>query len=177
MMERYALIEDGVVTNVTRLNPEDIPDSFSSWVPCGNAGPGWTYVGGVFSPPEPVVAVPTKEQVNAERDRRVFLPFTFSGHLFDNDPKSKLRIAGAATLAGFAAGAGAQPGDLYWHGGTEPFAWITADNQVVTMDAQTVFAFGQTAATHETRVVFTAKHLKDNPEGIPPDFKEDKYWP
>ena len=114
--------------------------------------------------------------INAERDRRLHLDFTFQGVAFQRDPVSIARITGAATLAGFAIGNGAQPGDLLWHGGDQPFVWIASDNSLVPMDAQTAFAFGAECAAVETRVVFAARALRDA-EPIPVDFADDQYWP
>ena len=99
--------------------------------------------------------------VNAERDRRVRTPFVFGEHVFDYDTESQKRITGAATLAGFAMGAGKQPGDLLWHGGETPFMWITADNSLVQLDAPTTFTLGQAAAAWESAHIFAARALKD----------------
>jgi len=99
--------------------------------------------------------------VNAERDRRLEMDFTFNGKKFQRDQKSLSRISGAASLAGFAIAQGAQPGDLRWHGGEDDFVWIASDNSLMPMDAQTVFAFGQVAANVETRIIFAAKQLRE----------------
>jgi hypothetical protein len=115
------------------------------------------------------------EAINAERDRRVRLPFTFMGRRFDADERSIQRISGAATLAGFAIGAGVQPGNRRWHGGSTDFAWISADNEIVPMDAHTVFAFGQAAATNESAHVFAARVLKDS--GVTEGIQNDEHWP
>jgi hypothetical protein len=115
-------------------------------------------------------------QINAERDRRLSAPFAFAGKMFDRDATSVARINGASTLAGFAMGAGAQPGNLRWHGGEADFAWISADNTLVPMDAPTVFAFGREAASVESRLIFAAKQLREiNPP--PADFADDSWWP
>lgn len=115
------------------------------------------------------------EAVNAERDRRLRAGFVFQGTLFGFDDVSKSRITGAATLAGFAMGAGAQPGDFFWANADEGFGWIAHDNSVVPMDAQTCFAFGQAAAAHESAHVFAAFALKAI--GVPADFADDRHWP
>lgn len=164
--KRYAVIEDGVVANVVMaFVPRD------GWQQSDTAQIGDTWDGAEFA------AHPTDADVNAERDRRLTQPFTFNGTQFGFGPESKTRISGAATLAGFALGAGAQPGDLLWHGGDTPFSWIADDNTLVTMDAPTAFAFGQAAANHESRIIFAARMLKDAPGGIPEDFADDQYWP
>ena len=123
-----------------------------------------------------VIPQPTTQDVNAERDRRVQSGFAFGGKLFDFSDEAKARISGAATLAGFALGAGSPDGYLRWHQGTDDFAWIAADNSLMTMDAKTCFAFGQTAATHDSKHVFAARELK-NMEPIPADYTDDKWWP
>ncbi|UOA25891.1 DUF4376 domain-containing protein [Pseudosulfitobacter sp. DSM 107133] len=115
-------------------------------------------------------------KITQERNRRITAGFEFQGNTFDFDEVSKSRITGAATLAGFAIGAGALVDDLYWHGGEDPFAWIAQDNTLVTMDAQTCFAFGQAAAEHESLHIFAARALKDAAEPVL-DFAEDIHWP
>lgn len=58
---RYAIVENGVVSNVVLA---DAPMG-SNWVKTDVAGPGWLYNGSVFTPPVPVV--PTKEEQEALR--------------------------------------------------------------------------------------------------------------
>lgn len=125
---------------------------------------------------EPVAPWPSRADVNYERDLRMRGVFSFNGTVFNCDADSLQRITGAGTLAGFAIAAGAQAGDLFWHGGESPFAWIAADNSIVTMDAQTAFAFGQAAARNETLHIFAAKAIKDM-DPIPTDYTADFYWP
>ena len=120
--------------------------------------------------------IPSEERIKVERNRRLALNFEFQGVMFQRDKESVSRIAGAGTLALGAIVAGAQVDDLHWHGRDTPFAWIAADNSLVTMDAQTCFAFGQTAAARETEIVFAAKTLREM-DPIPVDFYADTYWP
>jgi len=115
-------------------------------------------------------------EVRAERDRRLSLDFEFQGKMFQRDRESIARISGAGTLALGAMVGGAQPGDLFWHGRDTPFAWIASDDSLVTMDAQTCFAFGQAAAARETEIIFAAKTLREM-DPIPSDYADDKYWP
>lgn len=116
-----------------------------------------------------------RRKVKQERDRRLVLPLAFAGQIFDMDAQSFKRIDGAATLAGFAIGAGKQPGDLRWHDGDTDFAWITATNDIFPMDAHTTFALGKAAAKNESALIFKAAALKGmNP--IPSDFADNKYW-
>lgn len=114
--------------------------------------------------------------VAAERDRRLVLDFVFMDVPFQRDPTSVQRITGAAALAGFAIGGGAQPGDLRWHGGESDFAWIASDNTLVAMDAHTTFAFGAACAAVESRIIFAAKALREM-DPIPDDVTDDRWWP
>lgn len=50
-MERYAQVQNGIVDQV--IESETDPDGINGeWVACGNAGPGWSYNGSTFLPPE-----------------------------------------------------------------------------------------------------------------------------
>lgn len=133
-------------------------------------------------PNAPIVLTPEQElenlllNITAERNFRMRNKVWFDGNLYDSDEGSLQRITGAATLAGFAIANGAQSGDLLWHGGTQPFVWITAENTLTPMDAQTMFAFGQRAAEHESLHIFAARALKDM-DPVPTDYQNDAYWP
>lgn len=126
--------------------------------------------------PAPEATLPTVEDVNLERDRRLSGTIAYMGAVFDCDATSLQRITGAATLAGFAIVRGAAAGDLYWHGGSEPFIWISNENVPVEMDAFATFKFGQAATENETAHIMAARVLKDMEE-IPRDFQDDKWWP
>jgi len=67
MTNRYAIIENSIVSNVVIADAEIA--SANGWVECPDAGPFWTYANGVFTEPvviEPTVITPTKEQLMAE---------------------------------------------------------------------------------------------------------------
>jgi len=67
-MERYAQIEGGIVANV--IESETDPDGINGqWVACGNAGPGWLYANGEFTPPPPPAPEPRHITVGAFFDR------------------------------------------------------------------------------------------------------------
>ncbi|MRH22953.1 hypothetical protein [Rhodovulum strictum] len=56
---RLAQIEDDLVVNVIEAAPGAVPDWAAGWPEAGEAGPGWSYADGVFTPPpEPPPAVP-----------------------------------------------------------------------------------------------------------------------
>ena len=169
---RYARIENGVIDSIS-FEHQDNP-----WVAVAD-GVFAGYVqnnDGTFSAPvvapEPVLS----GQVNAERDKRIALGFNYGPHRFDFDTASKSRITGAATLAGFAMGAGAQAGNFLWHGGTDPFTWILQDNTTLQIDAPTMFQIGQVAANWEASHITAARALKDA-DPIPADYTDDAYWP
>jgi hypothetical protein len=78
---RAAIIEAGVVSNIIEVERlEDWPDA----VDAGPAGPGWTYVDGVFSPP---ASPPAPEQVYT------MTPLTFIARL---TPEEQHAIVSAA---------------------------------------------------------------------------------
>ena len=122
-----------------------------------------------------IEALPSVDDVNRERDRRLAADFEFQGKMYQRDTVSLQRIAGKATLAGFAIAAGAQSGNLRWDNPERDFGWISSDNTITPMDAQTCFAFAQAAAAVETRLVFAAKQLRDM-DPIPADYTDDKWW-
>lgn len=123
----------------------------------------------------PPVGAITAADVNRERDRRLAGDFLFNGVLFQRDAVSLQRITGAATQAGFAMLNGSQPGDMRWFNPAADFVWISSNNTLVPMDAQTCYAFGQAASAVETALIFKAKALREmNP--IPADYTNDSYW-
>lgn len=171
---RAVLIENGAV--VQKAAPGRTAEEMGEgWVDAPeHVSPGYLFDGEAFTLPPP--PPPTADDVNAERERRLVGDFTFAGKQFQRDARSLQRIAGAASLAGFALGAGAQPGNLRWANPDRDFVWIASDNTLMAMDAQTCFAFGQVAANVETNIIFAAKQLREmNP--IPADFADDKWWP
>lgn len=114
--------------------------------------------------------------VNAERDRRIAAGFLFQGTSFDFDTDSVVNIAGAGASAGVALSLGSASGDLRWADSNSDFVWISQENTLVPMDAQTCFAFSQAAMRHKRAHIFAARIIKDmNP--IPADFTNDVYWP
>lgn len=133
-------------------------------------GEGWTVN---ELPPPPA---PTTHEVDTERDRRIAAGFMFGGKLYQSRPEDRENIAGAALAALAAQMAGAQPGDLRWHGGDSDFVWIAADNSLTPMDAQTMFAFGQAAMAHNQAHIFAARALKDAVP-IPAEYADDSHWP
>lgn len=67
MTNRYAIIENGIVSNVVIADAETA--SANGWVECPNAGPYSTYANGIFTEPavvEPTATTPTKEELLAQ---------------------------------------------------------------------------------------------------------------
>ncbi|MGD9662059.1 MAG: hypothetical protein AB7U63_12370 [Porticoccaceae bacterium] len=69
-MENYAIIKDGVVTNLIVLadGAEWVPPSGHECIPASNVGVGWKFINGEFidpSKPEPLTVTP--EQIRAQK--------------------------------------------------------------------------------------------------------------
>lgn len=144
--------------------PTRMGQKLRDWVAQGNTITPW-------SPPPPTTA-----EVNAERDKRMS-KFTFAGKEYDlsEGNGSLANVSGAGTLALAAIINGAQVGDLRWADPTADFGWIAEDNTITAMDAQTTWAFAQTAAEWRKKMIFKARALKDL-EAIPADYKNNNYW-
>ncbi|MCR9218918.1 MAG: DUF4376 domain-containing protein [Alphaproteobacteria bacterium] len=121
----------------------------------------------------------TTADVDRLRDAKIAAGFTFGGIVFQTDPDSVKRIAGAASAAHVAITQdGAQVGDLRWADPASDFGWIAQDNSVVVMDAPTVIAFGQAYMAHERALVFAAKAIKDRIRaGETVDIESAPEWP
>lgn len=117
--------------------------------------------------------------VTAERDRRISAGFEFTvgGTTYTIQSRSTDRenILGAAGAAFRAVVSGKASGEYQWDGTGEDFAWITADNRRVKMDAQTVVALGDSAIATKQRLIYKARELKDL-SPFPADYADDKYW-
>ena len=148
-------------TNFVQVDSNNyIVNQIANWIAAGNT-------------PDPYVPLPYK--VDQERDARIVGGFMFGGKLFQSRPDDQQNISGAGALALVAIVNGAQRGDLRWHGGASDFVWIATDNSLMPMDAQTVIAFGQAAASWKMAHVFAGRALKD--AGVPVDYKNNSYWP
>ena len=174
----YAIIENGVVTNIV-VASEALADN---WVASETAAIGDLYSEGQFIGSEPATPAPTSADVDAERDRRISAGFEFEGVWYQSRLPSTSHagdwevFSGKALEALVAIMAGAQPGDLRWSNPAEDFAWIAADNSRVPMDAQTVIELGKAASAHRTAHTFAGSDLKAL-QPIPADYSDDKWWP
>jgi hypothetical protein len=116
------------------------------------------------------------QQVDAERDRRAAAGFDFNGKLIQSRDQDRENITGKAMLAFIAILGGAAAGDLRWADPDADFAWITADNSLMPMDAQTAVELGKAWAAYKERLIFAARALKDMAQ-LPADYTADQYWP
>lgn len=99
--------------------------------------------------------------VDAERDRRLALGFTYAGKLYQARERDILNIAGKAARATKAIVDGAMKGDLQWATAGADFAWIAADNSLTPMDAWTMVEFGQAADDFVTAMFMRGRQIKD----------------
>lgn len=111
----------------------------------------------------------TKDEVTAERDRRIDDGLTFNGGRFQVRSSDRENIMGAAQLA-FMSKVTGQPFSL---------SWIAEDNSVVAMDADTVIDFATAAAQRKSALIFAARALKDRIEAgeVIEDCADPTYWP
>ena len=114
--------------------------------------------------------------VDAERDRRIAAGFEWNGYNWQFDTTSKQNITGSGSLAAMAIMQGAAVGDYTWNGGTEPFQWVTADNQRVSLDAHDMFEMARSAASHVNMHFMAGRALKDFTT-IPASYADDDWWP
>lgn len=120
-------------------------------------------------------SAPSMDSVNDERDRRMSV-LPFGGHVYQFDSESQTNIAGVGVLALGALVSGADVGNLRWADPKEDFFFITAHNEAIPMDAQTTWAFAQSAARWKALHIYAARAIKDMIP-IPADFSADSYWP
>lgn len=127
--------------------------------------------------PDPEVEdAPFEDRVNTERDARIARGFYFRGVQYQSGAEDRENISGASTLALSAIIAGAQEGDLRWHGQDSDFVWIAADNSLHPMDAQTMLRFGQCALAQKQAHIFAGRDIK-NMDPAPEEYRDDSLWP
>ncbi|MCP3878341.1 MAG: DUF4376 domain-containing protein [Sulfitobacter sp.] len=116
-----------------------------------------------------------RRAVDAERDRRTNAGFTYLGHLFQSDQKSRENITGATTsaVAYLVSGGGVTEAD--WTGSGSPFVWLAEDNTAVPLTAPEMIAFGNAAMAHVAALIYKGRAIKAL-DPIPADFTDDSYW-
>lgn len=149
----------------------EVDGSQDEFIPDGLTAMSNAEVQAHIAPPSVVDA-----DVDAERDRRIDAGVVFQGEVFQSRSTDRENITGAAQLGFMAIVSGVEPGDLRWSNPDVDFTWIASDNSLVPMDAQTVVAFGKTAAERKQALIFAARQIKDMQQ-IPSDYTDDKWWP
>ena len=98
---RYAIIENGIVTNIVVADAETA--AVNGWVEAGPAQIGWVLDGGALSPPPPPtleeVKAARKTDATAERYARETGGITISGASVDTSREAQGLITGAALAA------------------------------------------------------------------------------
>ena len=65
---KLAEITDGIVTNIIKVDPDNIPDWAMGWPSAEGAGIGFSYDGATFTPPQPdLTALATTARVQRDR--------------------------------------------------------------------------------------------------------------
>lgn len=155
----------GVVVNVIKAELGTADHDGHNLVPVGDsrAGVGWTYAGGVFTPP-PVdleaLKAERKAAVMARRDERIDAGLTFGGHEFQTRAQDRENVAGASQLAALWLMQGGDANTLRWADPDRDFVWIDAVNELRPMSATTVIAFGRALAGMKSACIFHALGLK-----------------
>ncbi|QSY98663.1 DUF4376 domain-containing protein (plasmid) [Rhizobium bangladeshense] len=171
--------EEGVFLIPANATPIKPPDAKANNIRVFvNGAWGYVHVDAPQDPPSSEPLPPTAAQVDAERNRRIDQGFFFQGVQYQSDNDARENIAGAAQAAfGAMVLGGAGAGNLRWSDPDKDFQWIATDNQRISMDAPTMYAFGLAAMSHKSSHIFAANDLKKmNP--IPEDYASNPaYWP
>ncbi len=154
---KWARIENGRVAEVTDIDPAgrftaEIVAQFRS---CSDeVEQGWLHDGESFIQPagqSPETAAAAKRvAINAERDRREQLGFTYLDKTFDSDQTSVIRINAAVNTAVAAI----------LTSGTFTVTWTCADNTTIDLDAQQLLSLAAALATHSDGLHQAARTLK-----------------
>ncbi len=175
---KYAYNDHGVLRDVVQTAPNmlfpphyaeqfvEVPDESQN---------GWLWDGETATaPPVPEVQI-TSYDVDAERDRRTDAGFTYLGHLFQSDQKSRENITGATTSAVAYLVGGGSATEADWTGSGSPFVWLAEDNAAVPLTAPEMIAFGNAAMAHVAAHIHKGRAIKAL-DPIPVDFANDSYW-
>lgn len=170
---RLAEIDNGIVTNVILVDPARRPDWTRDWPEAGQAGPGWRFDGAAFAPPAEGASRPTGAEVDAERDRRLR-----KGTIVELDGIGRVPIEGrevdTRNLQGLVTAAQLRlaAGDA-----TTLTPFRDAENVVHRLTPPQIVALWQGGAGYVSALFEAAWTLKDDPAGIPADYRHDAHWP
>jgi len=164
---RSAIIENGVVVNI--INGE-LPGS----VECDQeVSKGWAYDGSTFTaPPAHPASVPTKDDVEEERRRRII-----AGRVFTTTGGKEVHVTGRPVdrenLQGLAFGAQLLIGQ---GAGENKEVFRDGQNVLHELTQHEIIELWQQASTFVTNCYKAQWALKAAEGGIPADFTDDKYW-
>lgn len=169
----FVQVIDGVVVNRT-VATSDWPHD-ASWIANDTAQIGWTYDGSQFHPPAPPTPGPvTTDQVNAERDRRIFPgPITIQGPGVDPVAVDMRIQTDRDNLTSLAVGAGIYSG----LGVTDPIIAFTDANNVThqyTPQQMQIIAAG---SLQYGSMVYAAARILKTMSPIPVNYADNNYWP
>ncbi|WP_439561164.1 DUF4376 domain-containing protein [Roseinatronobacter sp.] len=169
-MGKYAIVEGGVVVNVARADAPLGPD----WFETQDAGPGWLYEDGVFSPPPEVL--PSQEDLIAavirERDRRLAAGFDYDfadarGIHRINTTDADMRGWDEVTkLAQTALNLGQPDTEISIKTGTGRVSVTAGEWQMILL-----------AAGQYRQPIFNAAFDLREMDPVPQDFADDGWWP
>jgi hypothetical protein len=100
-------------------------------------------------------------EVNINRDKAIESGFSFGGNTYQSRQSDRENIMGASMAASMAISQGAQAGNYRWASPSSDFVWITADNQLVQMDAFNVLQLYQAGLQFKTTLTFVARSIKN----------------
>lgn len=85
----------------------------------------------------------------------------FEGARYQIRQRDRAFITSIVALASAAILLGSEEGDLRWHYPDRDFAWITADNSLVPMDARTALRLARAALAAMDEISLMARTVKD----------------
>lgn len=103
-----------------------------------------------------------RAEVDATRDQRIAGGFDFNGYRIQSRASDRENIANLGLDARDAVAAGAEVGDYFWHPQfPQGFAFITADNEIVPLDAHQMVALRDRGIEFKAGQTFYGRGLKD----------------
>lgn len=166
MSDSYVIrTADGATIPNSDVNPDWL--AYQAWVKQGGK-------------PDPFQSATEKRDmlmlaVDSERDRRLYAGVTFEGNTYDSDAVSRQNVSDAGRLAFMSVMGGSLAGDLRWATPDQDFAWISASNAKVLMDAPTMVNLSRAMVASKNNLTMAARALKDMAV-IPADYADDKWW-
>ena len=103
--------------------------------------------------------------INSMRDALIEGGFDYakdsSTYRIQTRPSDRENITTLGQMATLAVMSGVEVGDLDWLGNGQPFVFLTADNQVLPMDAHDMMSMFRQAMAFKSAATFNARSLKD----------------